>query len=119
MTATRRARELAPFAISGFVIFQWCDEMGQQVSFELFKSARGIFLVFPFDCPVFDADTLVLSMQHRRLSAIKDGASMDLMLPNVTAEVAAVLASERNVAAVSMALGGITRSRALPMTVDR
>lgn len=93
--------------------------MGQQVSFELFKSARGIFLTFPFDCPVFEADTLVVSMQDRRLSAVKDGVPLDLTLPKLAPEVAALLAAQSELAAVSMALGGVTRSHSLAVNVEQ
>lgn len=93
--------------------------MGQQVSFELFKSARGIFLAFPFDCPVFEADALVLSMQNRRLSAFKNGVAMDLALPKLAPEVAALIGTQSELAAVSMALGGVTRSHSLAVNVEQ
>ncbi|MFX1767981.1 hypothetical protein PWP93_36540 [Paraburkholderia sp. A1RI-2L] len=93
--------------------------MGQQVSFELFKSTRGIFLAFPFDCPVFEADTLVLSMQNRRLSAVKNGAPLDLTLPKLAPEVAVLLAGQSELAAVSLTLGGVTRSHSLVVSVEQ
>jgi hypothetical protein len=93
--------------------------MAEAVSFELFSSEHGVFLSFPQGSAVFAADTFVLSSEHRKLTAMKDGEPLGVVLPKLTVELVDVLSSRESVVAVAMALGGITHSGVIPVTVKK
>jgi hypothetical protein len=93
--------------------------MAQAAPFELFKSEHGMFLTFPEECPIFEADALMLSISDRQLSVSKNGAPLDLTLARLTPQLMETLGACGSVIVVAMAVDGLRDACKLPLNVTQ
>lgn len=91
--------------------------MSTPVPFELFKSDRGVFLAVSNGIALRKADTLVMSVSQRTLSAREGGEELDVKFPKLSTEMVVLLSGRNNVAAVEFAPGGITFGAVLALVV--